>query len=1079
MKKLIFILISTFGFLLTSCTRSGNDQSSKIQIKLPELKTSYSRKVGVLSTPTSLSDINCYMVFVGGPDLEFQRNTCPTKGNSLSGIPSKAITFGPLLGGFAPSSEISIEISSGNDRVIHLVGMNVISPEVCRDFKTYGFPGSQESSKPYILGTVGRLLLEPSKTVEVPISISFDSANAIEECTGPDVPHGDGDSGGNSNEPYLRFEGIGKWSYPMNKDLGTVGQCYSVSPSLYMNSSSWVDPNMSDINISVSAFNAGQFYSDASCSTPISSLVIPAGQNKSTSNYYFKAPTPLNNVTLSGWTISGASVPLQNSQQNVDFGYPKLTFSGPDKLPLDLCVKYKIMSEYFEGGPLNAPPGGLSISLIDNASFYLRASSDCSTGSATNIAPATNSIDVYLKLMSASPVGLESQISTAGYNSSVFTVQNSARDNYADSIKVLAKDNKIIRGECNPLTIRLINSDGGSVKAKNLMNLFFKAPQGAGSFYTLPDCSGASVSSIPLVAGEHELNIGFKATSLPIASLIAGKIPFQFHFGSLRMKDVLFNLPSDISFDVVEPNDPWFAQAHAPYFNGAEVVGSHEFDDDGGSPNTFKYIPLITNYSQLVSIECSATPGTGYSACSGLELDVPTIPSIITPYKYKWSSSNAASNIPRYVRFNFSSNGHNGSKEIKISNDSLYGNNFKVIPCGVIAPGGASFETLAGYTSGVVCLPANSVHTRSSPGAFTFTSFTRTGLVGHSSGTSELNGGAQSAAVIYSMGSGIPSSYFYVANLKIRNLTSGNSAISLLNPTPGSNIVGEFNNIDIDDQALVTGTSMVSISNSNSNLNLKLRNFKILTSTATNNGIEIDTDASNIAIENSQIETAGFSIYINNSFGLGNNIKIANTTAKSSNYSALYFSNTGVTGGTGIEITNSRFRMTSPGSAAHSVVKITNKMSNMIFDNNIVESDPGIPNNHLISFFSSSPSSLTASMRSNTLLQGYSTKANINIEGGYNIDIVDFSDNALVTTAGANNAVGFFNIFSATSLNIWTDTGAPANGGNLSCSDNASYIYTGSPPYTNAGTISGGLGIGGISVIMNNASFYSKRCKGL
>jgi hypothetical protein len=70
-----------------------------------------------------------------------------------------------------------------------------------------------------------------------------------------------------------------------------------------------------------------------------------------------------------------------------------------------------------------------------------------------------------------------------------------------------------------------------------------------------------------------------------------------------------------------------------------------------------------------------------------------------------------------------------------------------------------------------------------------------------------------------------------------------------------------------------------------------------------------------------------------------------------------------------------------------------------------------------------------------------------------------------------------FNIFSATTLNIWTNTSVPANGGNLACSNNASYIFT--TPFTNNGTIGGGLGIAGISTIMNNMSPTSKRCSGL
>lgn len=1073
MKKLVFFIISIF--FISNCTRSGSNQNSKIQIKLPDLSSSYSNKVGTLSEPSSLAEINCYMVFISGPETDLQKNSCPTQGDTTKGIAPRNINFGILLGGFAPSSEISFEVPSGNDRVIHLVGMRVIAPEICRDFKTFGFPGNQESSRPYILGSADRLLLEPTKTVEVPISISFSSANGVTNCTGPDVPQGGsgGDSGGNNNLPYLRFEGIGRWNSLLNKDLGTLGQCYPVSPALYQNGSAWIDTAMTALTIDVTSFNAGTFYTDSSCSTQISSLSIPAGSNKSASNYYFKSIIPLNNVTLSGWTISGGSTTVfQNSNQVVEFNNPKLMFYGPDKLPLNLCAKYKVVSEYFEGGPLNAPAGGLTINLTDNANFYLRAFSGCSTGTSVSIAPATNSTDVYLKLMSAVPAPLSSNISTANYISNTYTVQNSIHDNHADSIKIFTKDNLIARGTCNHITVRLVNFDGGSVQAKNLMNLYFKAPSGAGSFYTLNDCSGAPVNSVPLVSGETELNIGFKANSLPAEQLIAGQIPLQFHFGSIRIKDSAFASPSEILLTVVDPQDPWNLHAKPPNFNGAEIIGTHEFTD-GGSPDTFKYVYLNGNYSNLVSTECSATPGTGYSSCTAAELDTSTV-----PYKYKWSSANAASNIPRYVRFNFSHNGQSGNREIKISGDVLYGNSFKVIQCGSIASPNESIESLTTHASGVVCLPESSTHSRGSPQAFTFTAATRTGLIGHSSGTTELNGSGQSAHLVFVSPSGVPNSNFFIANLKLRNISSGSNAILFTTPVVSAVTIGEINNVDINDMGSGSTSNMMDISNNDPDLTIKIRNSKIITTAAGNYGIYIG-NSSNISIENSIIDVIGnYALYIFNSSGNGSNIKITNTTVKTTGGTVLSISNSGTSSGTGNEITNSKFIMTSPGNASNSVVKITNKMFGLVFDNNIIEAEPGAANNHLLNLFSSTASDFTSYIRSNTFLQGDNSKTIINIEGGYNINIDDFSDNSLVTTASANNAVGFFNIFSATTLNPFTNTASPSGGANIACSNNG-FIFTGSPAYTNAGSIGGGLGLGTIPVIMNNTSLTSKRCKGL
>lgn len=1069
MKKLIFFISAAMIFI--SCTRAGNSENAKIQIKLPDLATSYSGKVGTLSEPSQLADLNCFMVFVGGPEQDLQRNTCPTLGNSVNGTPSRSINFGPLYGGFAPSTEISIEVPSGNDRVLHLVGMRVSAPEICRDFKAYGFPGKNESSKPFIIGTADRVLLEPSKTVEIPIKMAFNAADGIEKCTGPDVPQDSG-SGGNSNEPYLRFEGLGKWSYPANKDLGTVGQCYQVKAALYVNGSAWIDPGMSNIDINVSAFNAGQFYSDSACSTSVSALQIPAGQSKSSTNYYFKTNNPAADVTLAGYTLSGNSIGLQNSMQVVDFGYPKLSFIGPDKLPQGLCAKYHVVSEYYEGGPLNATGGGLTISLTDNASFYLRASPSCSTGTSVTIATATSETDVYLKINSpATNVSFNAQATAPMYNTSAYTVSTSLRQDQTDSIQVLTKDSTIMRGICNPITVRLVNSDGGATTAKNMMELVFKAPQGAGTFFTLPDCTGAPIGMLNMPLGSTEMTFGFKANSLPLASLVTGKIPMQFHFGSIRIQQSLFNGPSEILFNVVDQNDPWFLHANPPSFNGAEIVGSHEFND--GGPSTYKYIPLLANYTNLASIECSPTSGTGYSACSAAEVDTSSI-----PYKYKWSIANAASNIQRYVRFNFSENGNMGNREIKISSDALYGPKFKVIQCGYIASVNETIESISSTTSGVVCLPANSVHSRSSSQAFTFTASTRNGLIGFSDLSSELNGGAQTASLIYPNSTNSPDSTFYVANLKLRNFSAATQIIGIISISSSASYTAEFNNIDIDDGGLGSSQILFSITNNSNLMSIKLRNSKLIATGTSNKPISI-MNSKNISIENTVIEANGSdAIYFYSSAMGGENILFNNLNVKTTSGHALFFSNSGVPNGTNISIINSRFRMPT-GGGINPVVKLTNKLLSSKFENNIVESETGLSNEHLMIIYSNTASQISLAMNSNTFLQGNPNKSAIYIDGGTTIDLTPFHENSFVATAATTNTYGFMELVSGSySLNIFSGLTPTGYGANLSCSTTAVNNFTVRTTQGGGATFGGNFSPTAIPLAANDSSLTSKRCGG-
>lgn len=1073
--------------LLISCTRLGGNLNSKILIKVPELNSSHINNLGLSSDPSSLSDMNCYMVFVSGPEEDLQKNSCPTKGDLALGIPSKDLKFGLYFGGFNPGAEISFEVPSGNSRILHLIGMSVKSQEICRDFKTQGFPSRQESSKPYLLGTADNIFFEAAKTIEIPIVMNFNSANSISKCSGPDLSdeEDDGDEdedpgetpGDGSNEPYLRFEGLGRWDFMTNKELGTVGQCYLVTPSLYQNGQPWVDPSFAPLSIDVSSFVAGQFYSDSSCSgSPVMTLSIPLGAYQSAGGYYFKSTSVLTDIPLTGWTITGNSQTLQSVSQVVDFGYPKITFFGSDKLPMNLCSRYHLKSELHEGGSLLAPSGGINLTLSDNASFYLRSSNDCLTGTTVHMATATEGQQFYLKINSPSTTinfqdHMTASASGVNYIVSPFSVETSSYHNHVDAMSVYARDNAIVRGECNAISIRLVNFDGGAASAKNLMNLYFNVPQGAGSFYTLSDCSGAPVGSIPLVAGESELNIGFKANALPEAILTSGQIPVEFHFGSIRIKDTPAHLPSIYMFDVVDPMDPWFLSADPPNFHGATVVGSHEFNDDGGAPNTFKLIELQGAYDYLDSVKCYN--GSDFVNCSSVQIDTSTI-----PYKYKWASTDASSGISRMVQFNYTDGVMSGHREVTISGDKLYGNGFKVVSCGSIASVNETIESLNTHNSGVLCLPENSNHARSSV-ALTLNTASRIGIIGHSSGTSVIDANnINGISVMYLYGStNFPSSNFHVSNLKFRGVTNS-SRISISNPTPGSSVMAEFNNIDIDDMGISTTTSMIDISNSSPNATIKLKNSKIKTSGSYNSGISL-LGVNNITIENLKIETTSeFGISISNlSLINGQNIKILNTEITTTGGEALKWDNSGATSGTGIEVVNSKFMMKTPGAAVKSVVSFTNKITNGIFENNVVESELGASNNGLVSFYSGASNDLGLSVRTNTLSQGFSTKAIMKSTGSENTNIIDFLDNSLVLTSSGNNSIGFVEVTASSTFNFWTGISDPPGGGNVACSDNGSYIFT--TGYTNSGAMGGGLGLGTIPIIMNNMSTTSKRCKGL
>ena len=425
-----FILSIFFCFLIllsTSCTRQAANNKTQLQIKLPNLSKSTSiSSLGSLTQPTSLSDLNCFIIAIGGPETDFQRNVCSTTGDSTQSLPPKMFSFGPLKGGYPTDSLISFDVESGNDRVIYLAGLKVSSPEICRDFKTYGFPAKSESTNPYLLGVVGQLKFEPTKTIEVTIPMVFESSNSFKNCTGPDLPQDSGSD--NNNTPYLRFNGIGRWDSLLNQDLATVGQCYKVDPSLYINGSPWIDPGLKDIKIDISNITNGGFYSDSNCSTSISDLTIPSGFSQSQTSYYFRANSIALNLDMTPKSISGNSQTIDTSSNTISFGLPRLSIVGPNKLTLQLCLKYKLNSTYFEGGLLPVS-SSKSISFTSNASFYMDTSPSCGSATGTIIGTALSSTDFYFKLMSPTSLDLADHINSSGYTTKPFAIAPSTGKN--------------------------------------------------------------------------------------------------------------------------------------------------------------------------------------------------------------------------------------------------------------------------------------------------------------------------------------------------------------------------------------------------------------------------------------------------------------------------------------------------------------------------------------------------------------------------------------------------------------------------------------------------------------------------
>lgn len=1053
-----------FVMVIQGCTRASDSDSAKIQIQLPNessvIVPNVAMKSGGLSDPTTLDEINCYGVFVGGPDEELKGKTCAlgTANESFESHSGGEMVFGDWMAAVPAGQILSMEVKPGVDRVIYLVGMKTTDGG-CVDFRKDGMPDETKASSAFLLGIAGRLELKAGAETSVKIPMTLNNGKTIVGCRGDDLLRGGDGDGGGSNKPYLRFEGIGSYDSVLDVDKATVNECYSFRPALYQDQgNAWTDSGGNDIHINVASLNMGQFFSGVGCTTPITDLVIPAGQSKSISQYYFRSTTAVT-TTLANVAFSGNSEEITGAQHKFDIGQKKIVILGPNRVVLSECYPYKLMSSRYEGGFLNTDSGGASGTLSDMANFNLRTGSDCSSGTSANIAPYTNETTVYLKVLSPTAFNLSNFIAMGGgYTVQPFTVETSIRGDHYDALVAKFRNDVFVRGECNDFNIHLMNNDGGAVKARLPIDIKIRAPQGAGVFYTGPGCIGGSTESVQIVAGETNVAVSFRAHFVPVGMLTAGKLPIYIDSGSLKLNGIAAGVPSVVWVDVVTPFNNR-VMINPPSFSGANIVGSHEFLGAGGSLE----IPLNGEYIGLEDVQCSSTPGTGFSTCTAAEVD-----RSIIPYKYKWTAASASANISRYVRFAYSTY---TTQDIPISSTHMYGPKFKVVNCSAVGPAGVnSLTSITTLGAAVLCLPANGLYSKINTNGYSLNSV-RHSIIGHSSGTSVLSSAGYSGNVIDIVSANIAEDR-YIANIEIANLDTSAVGIKSDSATATTTATLYVDKVNINSvNTSIFGVQIVNATDMD--LSYVLRNLKINLSGGSNYGAAFES-ASRISLEDSEISVSGTNSYgvklYNSSGSGGDTVEIRNSLVKVIYGLALAVYNTSTSTGNNNVIRNSRFLRSAPGNAANEVVRIEGKFLTSNFDGNVVMADPGASNSALMYFFESSGAT-TFTMIGNTFVQSM-TAPGVVFDG--NNAAIEFSKNSFAYTGtSVNNTSGAVRIVTAT---FSPTSSVGSSGANIACGGGA-YIF--SPFHVVAsGSLGGSVALGAVPVYANNVVLNTGRCRG-
>jgi hypothetical protein len=172
--------------ILTSCTRATSDKS-QVTIKFPEATSASSKVssklVGALSTkwqlasPSTKTDVNCYALAV-----KLSEGTHSISCSSSAAV--SVLSADMIIGGFPAGTETTVEIPSGDNREISLIGFNTDDTSLCGTIAETGgtFPVGN-FSPPVIINTLMKTIQGGEDSVEFTVPASLSGLPVFEDCS--------------------------------------------------------------------------------------------------------------------------------------------------------------------------------------------------------------------------------------------------------------------------------------------------------------------------------------------------------------------------------------------------------------------------------------------------------------------------------------------------------------------------------------------------------------------------------------------------------------------------------------------------------------------------------------------------------------------------------------------------------------------------------------------------------------------------------------------------------------------------------------------------------------------------------
>lgn len=529
-KNIFYALSLSFALFHLGCERNiAQSTKSRVEISFPKTNISLLQESKVdgispldFSTiePTGFSGaypINCYAVMVSAPEPGFNVNSCGREDGSIS-----RFGVGILAGAVSGGQSITMDVPSGKDRSIKVIGFHALTASACS-----GLESDQDNSnlsKPYILGEVGGLVMNPGATLTVPVSMSWDNQAWFDDCVGPDF--GDGNGSGGGGPAIATRARLAKNFWPINGFY--TDSCNQFYIQFQDNQGQWAQlSEPATIQFEDSMANPLNIHNSCDCSGGLTSQVFFAQGTIGEQCLSYTTNSTVGPLAINMAPVSGPPGfdPTSNMSFNVQL--PSSTtfeIAGPRRILPNSCHRYQLISRYWAGAGATVSSLGINHANAQTKVYPSLSACQSATGEVSYGIPShltlnggvTKYTDVWVSIDSAAANPSFTAWESGNVDGVIHLQEGSGIGSLA-KVRVWSDRNQIQYNTCATrlINIELEDANGNAFPVMSALNVQIDTVSGSAfNFYQPNDfgCAGTSSASLStsVPAGSSFLQIPFK-----------------------------------------------------------------------------------------------------------------------------------------------------------------------------------------------------------------------------------------------------------------------------------------------------------------------------------------------------------------------------------------------------------------------------------------------------------------------------------------------------------------------------------------------------------------------------------------